>query len=342
MSDIRLSICIPTFNFGSFIGETLASLADQMTSEVEVIIVDGASTDNTPDVVRRASSGLPRLRYHRRERNMGLDRDLAETVNLAQGEYCWLFSSDDIPQPGSIRRILKELESNCDVYISNRIECDRYLAPIRLQPWLTGQCQDHTFDCASRSQLIEYLQKSRSLGALFSYISSIVVSRRRWNEVGIDEAAVGTNYAHVVRLLSIVRDGGRIRYVRDPLVKCRGGNDSFATEGIVSRLLLDFRGYEHVMQQVFPNDMEIQGLIKTVFRREHPRLMLARIRAKIRAWGAEVAQWRELREYLLRYGYGTTCVWAIDTCRPFVKTLRQVKHAAIGLMRAVMKKTRFG
>ena len=52
MDDIRLSICIPTYNFGEFIGATLQSIIKQATDEVEIVVVDGASTDNTAEVVR--------------------------------------------------------------------------------------------------------------------------------------------------------------------------------------------------------------------------------------------------------------------------------------------------
>ena len=46
-----LSICIATYNRANFIGETLDSIILQLTEDVEVVIVDGASTDNTREVV---------------------------------------------------------------------------------------------------------------------------------------------------------------------------------------------------------------------------------------------------------------------------------------------------
>ena len=48
---IKLSFCIPTYNFADFIGETLESIIIQATDEVAVIIVDGGSTDNTREIV---------------------------------------------------------------------------------------------------------------------------------------------------------------------------------------------------------------------------------------------------------------------------------------------------
>ena len=48
-----LSICIATYNRASYIGETLDSIIPQLDDDVELLVVDGASTDNTEDVVRK-------------------------------------------------------------------------------------------------------------------------------------------------------------------------------------------------------------------------------------------------------------------------------------------------
>src|SRR3990172_10682313 len=98
----RLSICIPTYNYGEFIGATLTSVADQFTDGLEVVVVDGGSTDCTPEVVRSFEERLPGMRYIRLTTRGGIDRDMAHTVAVATGEYCWLLSSDDVLRPGAI------------------------------------------------------------------------------------------------------------------------------------------------------------------------------------------------------------------------------------------------
>ncbi len=54
---------MPTYNFGRFIGETLNSIIPQLTDQIEIIIVDGASTDNTADVVRSFQKNYPQIQY---------------------------------------------------------------------------------------------------------------------------------------------------------------------------------------------------------------------------------------------------------------------------------------
>jgi abequosyltransferase len=64
---IELSVCIPTYNFGRFIGETLAALETQLDGSTEIVVYDGGSTDDTAEVVGHFSRRHPNIRYHRAE-----------------------------------------------------------------------------------------------------------------------------------------------------------------------------------------------------------------------------------------------------------------------------------
>jgi len=116
---VRLSFCIATFNRAAFIGETLESIISQATEQVEIVIVDGASSDNTEQVVDTFRRRFPALRYFRQEKNMGVDRDFNRAVELASGEYCWLFPDDDLLKPGAIQTILCESSRGYEAIIVN-------------------------------------------------------------------------------------------------------------------------------------------------------------------------------------------------------------------------------
>lgn len=62
----KLSICIATYNRGKFIGETLDSILVQMEPGVELLVVDGASPDNTPEVMAQYLSLHPEKGKSRR------------------------------------------------------------------------------------------------------------------------------------------------------------------------------------------------------------------------------------------------------------------------------------
>ena len=121
MTTMRLSICIPTHNFGRFLADALVSIRSQYVHGTEVLIFDGGSTDNTREVVERYQADCPYLRYHFQPVKGGIDADLAKSVELAKGEYCWLLSADDALADGALKRIHRELDSGRDVYLCNRV-----------------------------------------------------------------------------------------------------------------------------------------------------------------------------------------------------------------------------
>src|SRR3546814_13692134 len=119
MTHIKLSICIATRNRADYIGETLSSIVGQATDAIEIVVLDGASTDATPGIVAEFQATFPRLRYVRKERNGGVDRDYDAAVVEAQGVYCWLMSDDDLLKPGAIARVLDALDQGHSLVIYN-------------------------------------------------------------------------------------------------------------------------------------------------------------------------------------------------------------------------------
>lgn len=296
MTPPRLSICIPTYNFGAFLRDTLRAVAGQLTDEVEVVVLDGGSTDDTPEVVAGFAREIPRLVAVRLERPGGIDGDLARTVALASGEYCWLLSSDDLPAPGAVARILEELRTGADVYLLDRIECDVDMRPIRRGEWLAREGSPE-FRLAEPAELARYLGAARSIGALFSYMSSVVVRRAAWDAAEPPPRVNGTNYAHVARLFRGLLGGGVLRHVRAPLVLCRGENDSFARGGVVRRFLIDLDGYL-TLADVLLRETAARSSFLRIMRLEHPWYVYAEIRSR-----ASAQQWRGIRENLRAFGY---------------------------------------
>jgi len=116
---IKLSICIATFNRGKFIGETLDSILFQMEPGVEIVVVDGASSDDTPEVMARYAAEHPVIRYFRESVNSGVDADFDKAVGYAQGEFCWLMTDDDLLRPRAVAAVLSVLPSEDDLVIVN-------------------------------------------------------------------------------------------------------------------------------------------------------------------------------------------------------------------------------
>ena len=106
---MKLSICIPTYNRAGFIAETIVSVIEQATNEVEIVVSDNASADNTREVVAELQRRFPRIIYGCNAENLGAARNAIRTIELATGDYCWFLGSDDKLAPGAISIVLKAL-----------------------------------------------------------------------------------------------------------------------------------------------------------------------------------------------------------------------------------------
>jgi abequosyltransferase len=306
---IKLSFCIPTYNFSNFIGETLESIISQATDEVEIVIVDGASTDSTPEVVSEYQKKFSRIRYLRRDKNMGVDIDMDKSIEIAEGEYCWLLSSDDKLKTGVIKRIISEINYGYDIYLCNRIECDFKLRPIKDNFWLSPEIEDRVFTLSDRSELFDYLNKSRSIGALFSYCSSIIFKRQRWSSILYNDKFTGTGYAHVYKLFSFIDTGCKLKYIKESLVFCRGDNDSFLAQGTIKRFLLDIDGYGLLADSFFYKDTDIKNAFLKIMKGRMPLHYLIETRSSIN----DVVFWNKIETKLRRFGFSSFTLYLVRT-----------------------------
>ena len=253
MSDFRLSICIPTYNFGRFIGETLDSVVRQATEEVEIVVLDGGSTDNTAEVVESFRSTFPRLRYYRQEFNGGIDRDMAKSVELACGEYCWLFSADDVMIRGALDKILRKIQNRKDLYLCGFTRCTIDMKPFARHPILKFPA-DTEFDLGSVSDRQAYFPGALTTTAFFSYMSSLVIRKDRWDSVDADESFMGSCWGHVARIFRMIPDGLRVGFLPEDYLLNRGENDSFMEAGLVNRIAIAVDGYHRLGEVYFGRD----------------------------------------------------------------------------------------
>lgn len=293
-----VSICMPTYNNAAYIGDALRSSLLHGGDEVEVVVLDGGSTDNTAAVVLAIAQRDARVRYVRQAERGGIDRDLARSVELARGEYCWLLSADDAFVDGALARVAAECRAGHELLLANRVWCDVALRPVIAHAWLANGAADETFDFSDRRQLRAWLSRAASLGALFSFMSVIGFRRSRWLAANTTPALVGSNYAHVERLFAMARQGARLKYIAEPLVLCRSGNDSFAAAGVAARLAIDLRGFLALSQAIFPEDERLQRAFREVLRREHSW----RVWMYAREVTPDARRWREMEDLLREYG----------------------------------------
>jgi abequosyltransferase len=300
-SEFRLSVCIPTYNFGAFIGETLSSVACQAGEDVEIVVLDGGSTDNTAEVVETYRRSFPRLRYRRKETRGGIDRDMAETVAMARGEYCWLFSADDTMEPGAIPKVLEHIREGIDVYLCGLTLCTFDLRPLRRHPVLDAS-DGAVFDLSVHGERMEYFRRARTTTAFFSFCGSLIFRKSRWDAFPLDEDFVGSCWAHVARFFRMIPRGLRVKYLQQPYLNKRGDNDSFLDRGIIHRVGIGIAGYHRLADTFFGPESREAYHIRRVLRNEYS--LPGMLGMKLKAASGGVAEDREHIDRLAGMLYG--------------------------------------
>ncbi len=316
---------MPTYNYGRYIRTALESIRIQTEVGVEVVVLDGGSEDDTGTIVQEMAANWPQLRYIRQAARGGIDFDMARSVELANGDYCWLLSADDALQPGAVRRIMSEITTDCDILLCNRLWCDANLRPIKTQTWLRGVASDSVVDMQNDEDLLQYLRHAQSLGALFSYMSCIGFRRDKWIRGGEGLPAIPC-YTHVARLFDMGRMGARLKYLEAPLVLCRSGNDSFSSGGLLSRLMIDLRGFLAVGKAIFPENRDLQESFLRTLRREHPWWRWVRVRGGEQ----DICLWKVAERHLFEFGFSRIHLHMINAMGRAFGALRS--------MRAVFRK----
>jgi glycosyltransferase involved in cell wall biosynthesis len=110
----KVSVIIPSFNYGHFLADALNAVASQTFSDWECIVVDDGSTDKTRELVEMYVHRDARFRYMFQE-NRGLAGARNSGLRLARGTLIQLLDADDVILPGKLATQVAFLEKNSRV-----------------------------------------------------------------------------------------------------------------------------------------------------------------------------------------------------------------------------------
>lgn len=111
-----VSVIVPAYNYGRFIGATLESLQAQTFANWECVVIDDGSTDDTADVVARFATKDRRIKFFRQQNRR---QAAARNYGLAQisGKYVQFLDADDLVEPRKLARQVEYLEEHAEVDI---------------------------------------------------------------------------------------------------------------------------------------------------------------------------------------------------------------------------------
>jgi glycosyltransferase involved in cell wall biosynthesis len=163
-----LSVVIPIFNSGRFVEKTIRSLLCNDLNGVELIVMDGGSSDNTMDVI-----GHYKDFFHvvRSEKDKGQSDAINKGFEIAGGEILYWLNGDDIILPNVLNKIRRHYKSNklCEVLVGNAYMTEIDFKPISYFKFTKDKLKfEHLLNYA-KNHLIQ---------------PSVFFTRKAWDRVG--------------------------------------------------------------------------------------------------------------------------------------------------------------
>ncbi len=121
----KISVIIPSYNQARYLSKCLNSLIIQKNSRMEIIVMDGGSTDGSVEIIKRYNN---QIAHWQSQPDGGQVHAIIEGFKIATGNYLTWLNSDDILLPGAIDRHLKAFKHwpDADVYYGNHVLIDSF------------------------------------------------------------------------------------------------------------------------------------------------------------------------------------------------------------------------
>jgi len=141
-----VSVIMPSYNHERFVSEAIESVLNQTLGDLELIIIDDASKDNSRRIIEDFSKKDSRVKAIFHERNMGIARTLNDGIKAAKGKFIAFHASDDLWVKDKLEKELKVLEQNEDFVVWTEVEI------IDAQGSPTGQLGTQRWGASNRSK----------------------------------------------------------------------------------------------------------------------------------------------------------------------------------------------
>lgn len=105
-----ISVIMPVYNAEAYVGEAIESILTQTYTDIDFVIINDGSVDNTEDIVKSYTDR--RIRYYANDMNRGIVYTLNRGLSLAIGEYIARMDSDDISLPERLAKQVVYMEEH--------------------------------------------------------------------------------------------------------------------------------------------------------------------------------------------------------------------------------------
>ena len=212
------AIAIPTYNRASYLDLCLEQIGKQVHGKehnIEVIVSDNASNDNTEDIVRKHIASGVAISYHRNKENIGADNNIAQAYLIATATYVLVLADDDVLVDGAVDRILNLLRGSTYGIVH-----------LQAYPYQTDFAKELPRR-NKRPRTIVYDDLSKFIGRVnyfFTFISGNIVNKSLVDSnIDINDFT-NTNMIQLSWTFSALFHSQRNVYVGQYMIAAKGGN----------------------------------------------------------------------------------------------------------------------
>lgn len=204
-SEKLLSICILSYNQADEIERILNCLVPQYTDEIEIVVKDDSTNDETEHLVNNFTKVLP-IRYYKGVKE-GIDRTVIFLMEKALGKFVWWMGDDKI-ESGGVSAVVEVIKSKPSV---NFIWANYQLINTKL----VG------IDLEAKECQIEKNQLLFLAGAGLGFISATIFNKKIGAKAIVSaEEYVGTLFVNLYIVLYVITQPGESYYLKGPIVTC--------------------------------------------------------------------------------------------------------------------------
>jgi glycosyltransferase involved in cell wall biosynthesis len=114
---VLVSVIMPSYNHALYISEAIESVLEQSIRDVELIIIDDCSIDNSKEIILNHKKKDARIRTIFHEQNLGIAKTYNDGLDAAEGEFVAILDSDDVWRRNKLERQLSLLRANEDLVV---------------------------------------------------------------------------------------------------------------------------------------------------------------------------------------------------------------------------------
>lgn len=122
---IKVSVIVPVYNVGKYLKKCLESLVNQTLKDIEIVVVNDGSTDNSQDIIDEYKSKYPKTIKVIKQTNQGISASRNNAISIAKGKYLAFIDGDDYAKTDMLESSYDYIEQKqADIVVWDYYEVD--------------------------------------------------------------------------------------------------------------------------------------------------------------------------------------------------------------------------